>query len=159
MGVKAPRVPTKGRATSWCRPWRRPRENLEGGQHGPEAEGFGGVWESLPSEIRHVHRHGREKPDYGVEAGQGGVCCVHVRGRHLRLASYQGPAPFRDDDGPEEESQECRWHDNTLNQKQDPELLDWHEEQGSLDEPVDHDAEEAGSYAQSVSPADHFHPH
>ena len=111
----------------------------------------GGLGE-LPSEIGHVHRHGREKADYGVEASQGGVCGVHERGRHLRLASHQGPTAFCDDDGPEEESQECRWHDNTLDEEQDAELLNWHEEQSSLDKPVDHDAEETGSYAQSVHP-------
>ena len=89
------------------------------------------------SKIREVDGHGGEEADDGIQACQSRVCRVHVRGCDFGIASDERAAPVGDDRSPQEESEEGWRYYDTLDQEENPELLDRHAGEDGLEDPVD----------------------
>jgi hypothetical protein len=56
------------------------------------------------------------------------------------------PTTLCDNGSPEEEGEEGRGYDDSLDKEENSKFLDWHESQTSLDEPVQKDTEQTSGF-------------
>ena len=96
------------------------------------------------SKVGEIDCHRAEETHNNVEASESRIGSVHVGRCHLGLASDQLPSTVGDDCRPKEQSKEGRWYDDSFDKEQDSELLDGHESQDGLKNPIDEEGQQPG---------------